>query len=422
MSLSGPQRRGGQTFRVVRCFSCDTFQIDQCKKVSKFVCKICNAKQSVRKIYFEGTGRECRQMRQTLSEAQAATDQWTQYPTPRTRDARSPANTESYRDEYYHDPEDLEQEGGGTAPWTDEPYDDDEYNGDAYDEVDGGYSDRYPTTDTYGPTYTRGWGDTWADDADPEDQFDPLYTHHNEYAEGNGCGYTAAHEFASSPSLHVKSYDGRDAPTQHIDSGAGLSKWSLFEDEGDTLHGKGVQGAKLPTPDNGTATVSGTTNDPFYTDRLVFVTDPDAVKSTARTSHTTSHSSRRGTKTISGPVTAGKRATTTQRPHLAVTTQLRRRAGPQGREDTHHTTHHERSAHTTPLELQPEASQPLRVLSSNINRSSAQKHTANVYSLEPSQQCQPGEATEASMTPPSHTAPVTDTDGTGASTKWDLFM
>jgi predicted RNA-binding Zn-ribbon protein involved in translation (DUF1610 family) len=40
-----------QVFRVVRCFSCDAFQVDQKKKVNKFSCKICNEKQSVRKVY-----------------------------------------------------------------------------------------------------------------------------------------------------------------------------------------------------------------------------------------------------------------------------------------------------------------------------------------------------------------------------------
>lgn len=39
-----------QVFRVVRCFSCEAFQVDQKKKVNKFVCKVCNSKQSVRKV------------------------------------------------------------------------------------------------------------------------------------------------------------------------------------------------------------------------------------------------------------------------------------------------------------------------------------------------------------------------------------
>ncbi|XP_057307289.1 MRN complex-interacting protein-like [Hydractinia symbiolongicarpus] len=50
-----------QEFNVVRCFSCETFQVDQVKKSSqKWTCKICQEKQSLKQIYFQGNGKECR--------------------------------------------------------------------------------------------------------------------------------------------------------------------------------------------------------------------------------------------------------------------------------------------------------------------------------------------------------------------------
>jgi predicted RNA-binding Zn-ribbon protein involved in translation (DUF1610 family) len=36
---------------VVRCYSCQSFQAQQLRKTNDFVCKMCGAKQSVRKIY-----------------------------------------------------------------------------------------------------------------------------------------------------------------------------------------------------------------------------------------------------------------------------------------------------------------------------------------------------------------------------------
>eukprot|EP01080_Neovahlkampfia_damariscottae_P003996 gene3996-7252_t len=42
---------GKQEFICVECFSCKTFQVIIVSKKSKFQCKICNEKQSVRKIY-----------------------------------------------------------------------------------------------------------------------------------------------------------------------------------------------------------------------------------------------------------------------------------------------------------------------------------------------------------------------------------
>ena len=57
-----------QEFNVVRCFSCETFQVDQVKKsTNKWTCKMCGEKQSLKQVYFTGTGKECRLNCQTLN-------------------------------------------------------------------------------------------------------------------------------------------------------------------------------------------------------------------------------------------------------------------------------------------------------------------------------------------------------------------
>ncbi|XP_065361953.1 MRN complex-interacting protein [Calliphora vicina] len=49
-----------QEIRVLHCFNCKIFQVDIVKKLSKWQCRVCNTKQTVRKEYFRGTGTECR--------------------------------------------------------------------------------------------------------------------------------------------------------------------------------------------------------------------------------------------------------------------------------------------------------------------------------------------------------------------------
>ncbi|KAK3866302.1 hypothetical protein Pcinc_028163 [Petrolisthes cinctipes] len=49
-----------ETFHVLRCFSCLTFQSHQVRKDKKFVCKICGSKQSVKRNYGQGSGKDCR--------------------------------------------------------------------------------------------------------------------------------------------------------------------------------------------------------------------------------------------------------------------------------------------------------------------------------------------------------------------------
>jgi len=53
-----------QLQEVVRCYSCETFQVQIKKttKKTKWTCKICNEKQSLKKVYFTGLGAECRKV------------------------------------------------------------------------------------------------------------------------------------------------------------------------------------------------------------------------------------------------------------------------------------------------------------------------------------------------------------------------
>ena len=39
-----------QTFRVVRCYKCGTFQVEQVKKSNKWKCKLCGEAQSLKKV------------------------------------------------------------------------------------------------------------------------------------------------------------------------------------------------------------------------------------------------------------------------------------------------------------------------------------------------------------------------------------
>ncbi|KAG5263927.1 hypothetical protein AALO_G00270190 [Alosa alosa] len=56
-----------QEFHVLRCFACETFQVQQVKKAKKWNCKMCGEKQSVIKEYGRGTGVDCRQHVQKLN-------------------------------------------------------------------------------------------------------------------------------------------------------------------------------------------------------------------------------------------------------------------------------------------------------------------------------------------------------------------
>ncbi|XP_073710144.1 MRN complex-interacting protein isoform X1 [Misgurnus anguillicaudatus] len=56
-----------QEFHVLRCFSCQTFQVQQVKKSKKWECKVCGEKQSVLKEYGRGAAADCRRHVQKLN-------------------------------------------------------------------------------------------------------------------------------------------------------------------------------------------------------------------------------------------------------------------------------------------------------------------------------------------------------------------
>ncbi|XP_063784607.1 MRN complex-interacting protein isoform X2 [Pseudophryne corroboree] len=56
-----------QEFQVLRCFSCQTFQVHQVRKSQKWACKLCGEKQSLLKVYGRGSGADCRRHVQKLN-------------------------------------------------------------------------------------------------------------------------------------------------------------------------------------------------------------------------------------------------------------------------------------------------------------------------------------------------------------------
>ncbi|XP_038627196.1 MRN complex-interacting protein [Tachyglossus aculeatus] len=56
-----------QRFQVLRCFSCRLFQVHQVKKSNKWNCKACGEKQSLLKVYGQGSGADCRSHVQKLN-------------------------------------------------------------------------------------------------------------------------------------------------------------------------------------------------------------------------------------------------------------------------------------------------------------------------------------------------------------------
>ncbi|XP_028329401.1 MRN complex-interacting protein [Gouania willdenowi] len=61
-----------QVFHCVRCFRCDSFQVQQVKKVNKWSCKMCGIKQSLLKEYGRGSGADCRRQVQKLNAMRGA--------------------------------------------------------------------------------------------------------------------------------------------------------------------------------------------------------------------------------------------------------------------------------------------------------------------------------------------------------------
>ncbi|XP_072923177.1 MRN complex-interacting protein isoform X1 [Hemitrygon akajei] len=56
-----------QRFQALRCCSCQTYQVQQVKKSKKWNCKLCGEKQSVLKVYGQGSGSDCRKHVQKLN-------------------------------------------------------------------------------------------------------------------------------------------------------------------------------------------------------------------------------------------------------------------------------------------------------------------------------------------------------------------
>ncbi|XP_072751155.1 MRN complex-interacting protein isoform X3 [Anoplolepis gracilipes] len=60
-----------QEMNVLCCYSCKMYQVHIVKKAPKWHCKVCNAKQSIQQIYFQGSGRDCRLHVQQLNAKKA---------------------------------------------------------------------------------------------------------------------------------------------------------------------------------------------------------------------------------------------------------------------------------------------------------------------------------------------------------------
>uniref|UniRef100_A0A673FKA9 UPF0544 protein C5orf45 homolog n=1 Tax=Sinocyclocheilus rhinocerous TaxID=307959 RepID=A0A673FKA9_9TELE len=56
-----------QEFHVLRCFSCQTFQVQQVKKSKTWTCKVCGEKQSLMKEFGRGAAADCRRHVQKLN-------------------------------------------------------------------------------------------------------------------------------------------------------------------------------------------------------------------------------------------------------------------------------------------------------------------------------------------------------------------
>lgn len=56
-----------QEFVVLRCSKCLLFQVHLSKKSPKWECKVCEEKQSIKGIFFSGTGKDCRRTVQQLN-------------------------------------------------------------------------------------------------------------------------------------------------------------------------------------------------------------------------------------------------------------------------------------------------------------------------------------------------------------------
>uniref|UniRef100_UPI0037E870C5 MRN complex-interacting protein isoform X2 n=1 Tax=Semicossyphus pulcher TaxID=241346 RepID=UPI0037E870C5 len=61
-----------QEFHVLRCFSCQSFQVQQVKKANRWICKLCGEKQMLLKEFGRGSGADCRRHVQKLNAMRGA--------------------------------------------------------------------------------------------------------------------------------------------------------------------------------------------------------------------------------------------------------------------------------------------------------------------------------------------------------------
>ncbi|XP_044060970.1 MRN complex-interacting protein isoform X2 [Siniperca chuatsi] len=61
-----------QEFHVLQCFSCQSFQVQQVKKVNRWSCKLCGEKQSLLKEFGRGSAADCRRHVQKLNAVRGA--------------------------------------------------------------------------------------------------------------------------------------------------------------------------------------------------------------------------------------------------------------------------------------------------------------------------------------------------------------
>ncbi|KAM4035926.1 MRN complex-interacting protein [Anomaloglossus baeobatrachus] len=64
-----------QEFQVLRCYSCHFFQVHPVKKNKKWSCKLCGEKQTLLKVYGQGSGADCRHHVQKLNRLQGQVEQ-----------------------------------------------------------------------------------------------------------------------------------------------------------------------------------------------------------------------------------------------------------------------------------------------------------------------------------------------------------
>lgn len=129
-SLRPQAQAMAQQFQALRCCFCTTFQVQQVKKSKKWSCKLCTEKQSVLKVYGQGSGADCRKHVQRLNMLQGLKMQEmeaTTWPTeegadssqdcqPQTVSAESGQSHAASRWNVYLDQklvEETKEEGGG---------------------------------------------------------------------------------------------------------------------------------------------------------------------------------------------------------------------------------------------------------------------------------------------------------------------